>query len=48
MSGLNGEAVVRVESLHKWFGPLEVLRGIDMDVQGGEVIVILGGAPSST
>jgi ABC-type polar amino acid transport system ATPase subunit len=42
MSGPNGEAVVRVESLHKSFGPLEVLRGIDMDVQGGEVIVIFG------
>jgi ABC-type polar amino acid transport system ATPase subunit len=38
----NGEAVVRVEGLHKSFGHLEVLRGIDMEVDRGEVIVIFG------
>ena len=42
MSAPNGEAVVRVENLHKSFGGLEVLRGIDMEVQKGEVIVIFG------
>jgi ABC-type polar amino acid transport system ATPase subunit len=42
MSGSNGDAVVRVENLHKWFGELEVLRGIDMEVQKGELIVIFG------
>jgi len=42
MSGPNGDAVVRVENLHKSFGELEVLRGIDMEVQKGEVIVIFG------
>jgi ABC-type polar amino acid transport system ATPase subunit len=34
--------VVRVEDLHKSFGQLEVLRGIDMEVQKGEVIVVFG------
>jgi ABC-type polar amino acid transport system ATPase subunit len=38
----NGEAVVRVEGLHKSFGHLEVLRGVDMEVDEGEVIVIFG------
>jgi ABC-type polar amino acid transport system ATPase subunit len=38
----NGQAVVRVESLHKNFGPLEVLRGIDMEVDTGEAVVIFG------
>jgi ABC-type polar amino acid transport system ATPase subunit len=38
----NGEAVVRVENLHKSFGDLEVLRGIDMEVDRGEVVVIFG------
>jgi ABC-type polar amino acid transport system ATPase subunit len=38
----NGEAVVRVENLHKSFGDLEVLKGIDMEVDAGEVIVIFG------
>jgi ABC-type polar amino acid transport system ATPase subunit len=38
----NGDAVVRVENLHKHFGSLEVLRGIDMEVHKGEVVVIFG------
>ena len=42
MSRSNGDAVVRVENLHKSFGELEVLRGIDMEVRKGEVIVIFG------
>jgi ABC-type polar amino acid transport system ATPase subunit len=42
MSASNSQAVVRVENLHKSFGELEVLRGIDMEVRKGEVIVIFG------
>jgi ABC-type polar amino acid transport system ATPase subunit len=38
----NGRAVVRVEGLHKSFGDLEVLRGIDMEVDKGQVVVIFG------
>ena len=38
----NGDAVVRVENLYKSFGSLEVLRGIDMEVGEGEVVVIFG------
>jgi polar amino acid transport system ATP-binding protein len=36
------EHMVRIENLHKYFGELEVLKGVDMDVAKGEVIVILG------
>lgn len=36
------EAIVRIKDLHKSFGSLEVLKGVDMDVQRGEVVVILG------
>jgi polar amino acid transport system ATP-binding protein len=36
------DVVVRVEGLHKYFGDLEVLRGIDMELHRGEVVVILG------
>ena len=39
---LNGEAVVRVENLHKSFGRLEVLKGINMEIDKGEVVVIFG------
>jgi ABC-type polar amino acid transport system ATPase subunit len=34
--------MLRTEGLHKSFGPLEVLRGIDLDVAKGEVICIIG------
>ncbi len=42
MSSGDGKAVVRVEGLHKSFGALEVLKGIDMEVDEGEVVVIFG------
>ena len=34
--------VLRIEGLHKSFGQLDVLKGIDLSVQKGEVIVLLG------
>ncbi|MEA2587967.1 MAG: polar amino acid transport system ATP-binding protein, partial [Actinomycetota bacterium] len=34
--------MVDVQGVHKRFGRLEVLRGIDLEVQRGEVMVILG------
>jgi len=36
------EPVVSIQNLHKYFGDLEVLKGVDLDVQRGEVVVILG------
>jgi ABC-type polar amino acid transport system ATPase subunit len=36
------QAVVKVVGLHKYFGDLEVLKGIDMEVVQGEVVVIFG------
>lgn len=38
--------VLRIESLHKSFGPLEVLKGIDLSVSKGEVVVLLGASGS--
>ncbi len=35
-------ALVRARNVYKAFGPLEVLKGIDLDVAAGEVVVILG------
>src|SRR4051812_35839001 len=37
-----GEVVVRVQGLHKSFGRLEVIRGVDMQVCRGEVVVLFG------
>ena len=36
------EPVVKVEGLHKSFGRLEVLKGISMEVNQGEVFVLIG------
>ena len=42
MMPANGDVVVRVDDLHKTFGKLEVLKGINMEVHSGEVVVIFG------
>jgi ABC-type polar amino acid transport system ATPase subunit len=36
------EVIVRVQGLHKTYGRNEVLRGVDLDLHKGEVIVIFG------
>jgi polar amino acid transport system ATP-binding protein len=36
------EALVKLDGIHKRFGELEVLKGINLDVAKGEVVCILG------
>jgi polar amino acid transport system ATP-binding protein len=36
------EAMIRAEGVHKRFGRLEVLKGIDLEVRRGEVMCLLG------
>jgi len=36
------EKMIRVEDLHKAFGELEVLCGVNVEVEKGEVVVIIG------
>ena len=31
-----------IKGLHKYFGKNEVLKGIDLDIKSGEVVVIIG------
>ena len=35
-------AMVKAEGVHKSFGPVEVLKGIDLEVQPGEVFCLIG------
>lgn len=37
-----GDVVVDVRDLHKSFGPLEVLTGIDLTIRRGEVVCVIG------
>jgi ABC-type histidine transport system ATPase subunit len=34
--------IIKVHGLHKYFGPLHVIRGVDLDVMPAEVVVIIG------
>ncbi len=34
--------MIIIKDLHKYFGSLEVLRGIDLNIKQGEVVVIIG------
>lgn len=36
------ETLISIEGLHKYFGKNEVLKGIDLDIKSGEVVVIIG------
>ena len=36
------EPMLKLEGIHKRFGELEVLRGIDLEVARGEVVCVLG------
>jgi len=38
----SGNPIIRVHGLHKYFGPLHVIRGVDLDVMPGEVVVVIG------
>jgi len=39
---MNGNAIIQVENLHKWFGHLHVLRGVSFEVAPQEVLVVIG------
>ncbi|SDZ09429.1 amino acid ABC transporter ATP-binding protein, PAAT family [Micromonospora pattaloongensis] len=39
---MSDELMVRAENVHKSFGPLEVLKGVDLAVRPGEVSCVIG------
>jgi ABC-type polar amino acid transport system ATPase subunit len=38
----NAKPIIKVRGLHKYFGPLHVIKGVDLDVMPREVVVIIG------
>ena len=36
------EVLVRLTGIHKWFGDLHVLKGIDLEIREQEVVVLIG------
>jgi general L-amino acid transport system ATP-binding protein len=39
---VRGDPIIQLQGVHKWFGRLHVLRGIDLEVWPGEVVVVCG------
>lgn len=37
-----GEVTLRLEDIHKYFGDLHVLKGINLEVRKGEIIAVIG------
>jgi polar amino acid transport system ATP-binding protein len=43
---MSNATALRIESLHKSFGPLEVLRGVDLELAEHEVVCLIGASGS--
>jgi glutamate transport system ATP-binding protein len=41
-SGSDGDPLVRLSGVNKWFGDLHVLQDIDLSIDRGEVVVVIG------
>ncbi|HEY9808210.1 MAG TPA: amino acid ABC transporter ATP-binding protein [Halomicronema sp.] len=39
---MNNELMIVAENVHKWYGHFHVLRGVNLTVKRGEVVVIMG------
>ena len=35
-------AIITMENVHKWYGKMHVLRGVNLEVQESEVVVLIG------
>ena len=39
---MSNDPIIKCQDVHKWYGDFHVLRGVDMNVQKGEVVVVFG------
>ena len=39
---MSAEPIIQIRGVHKWFGRVHAVRGVDLDVRRGEVVVIIG------
>ncbi|MFC6017244.1 amino acid ABC transporter ATP-binding protein [Plantactinospora solaniradicis] len=42
LNGTTDQPLIRLDGVNKWFGPLHVLQDVDLSVQRGEVVVVIG------
>src|SRR5438874_4365642 len=42
MTAQSGEPLIVLDGVNKWFGSLHVLRDVDLTVERGEVVVVIG------
>jgi polar amino acid transport system ATP-binding protein len=42
MTNLNGNHMIEINNLNKWFGDLQALNNVDLTVEQGKVLVIIG------
>ena len=42
MSASAGKGLLRLEGVHKWFGDLHVIKGVDLTLNQSDVLVIIG------
>jgi ABC-type polar amino acid transport system ATPase subunit len=38
----NQKPIIKVRGLHKYFGETHIIKGVDLDISSGEVIIIIG------
>ncbi len=43
---MTGQPKIRIRNLHKAFGSNKVLRGLNLDIEAGESVVVIGGSGS--
>ncbi len=41
-TGNSEQPIICVRGLHKFFGPVHIIKGVDLDVWPGEAVVIMG------